>query len=1140
MVAIKQQLATLYFDFAHRSDAWEKREKEYKSDSTALRTERDDLKLRLKRTQETLDILQKEDKASIEAKILELNRKVIIYEVNEAVLSRKFVSQSEHLILEQQTRQRLESDFVEMETALKKRILSLEQFKAVVGSRLGKLQGRLDTSVPQEDYLALQAELDNLREDHLVTLQREVEMKIYALKSQDLARELRGVKVTKASLEADLIAVRASVASLTKQIEHEKELTKKATKASESSAAHANLVSEMARHRGESGRLEVELEASTKRCELLQEQLTNALKEADGLTERSQELVKREENAAAREGEARKVALDLKLKFEGGLTRLDAETLRTDLERAKSALEDAVRDATRSRELAEIASNQAQTLGSFKQQHTEELQDLRQFCSKLESRGDDELLIGRLQRQLMSTKTSYKAFTRKYQVLRGNVRQREMALRVLETRLDQREAATLDQQEKHRLELAAMKKAIRQITNLALAMDTKEQKAPGNQSPDGQDQSALIRAAKAKFRGSSSLKTIGEKLLTMSNKVNDLSGLATDAVNRAKDAEDRARTLDGDVEDLHAEKDILQRKCQDLEAIAKGKEKATAIASRLVALSDELRLNKLSSQQAKREVTVLKKDKQHLQSIITSLHVDVEDLEHSKLLLETKNHLRHIDAPERASADGGDPLDDIGLHTFKEHSARVLSQSADSPASLRTQLVGNDGKVINYVEGKLVTEIAESADLGPASLSSDEIITRMQQLNTDLAISRREASESKLMVSQLGDQLVEARALLDERHSQIAYCERVFHDEGLPSLFGQPIGTANRQGEGKKYKLLQEDQEKLQIAATATISSMRSLLEEKNRSLEKAEAKIDELQRLRRVKSAADKHADELIQWLDATDDGFGRKKKVPLGGEGDPTAVHAKLLTQIEQADELLLQKEKTINQLEVKLAQQSNQRERAEIRCGTALTEMEAMKKDMMTLVGQLKASDEQLTHLNAIVASTTGLPVPMPTAPPTNLDMLSAPARAKFDKKISDLQKLLKGKDEKIKSYRDIIIKLKEEFVKSEEDQAVAAVSGPRPTASAAVSGNNIVISSDELRELRSQISMLRDGLRQAKDDLEKARTGRDKLVEVCEYANMLTFICIYFFISSMMIQKDGIWALNNKLCPCELISFFLLGA
>ena len=48
---------------------------------------------------------------------------------------------------------------------------------------------------------------------------------------------------------------------------------------------------------------------------------------------------------------------------------------------------------------------------------------------KLESQGDDELLIGKLQRQLMSTKMSFKAFVKKFQCLSGNMRQRELAMR---------------------------------------------------------------------------------------------------------------------------------------------------------------------------------------------------------------------------------------------------------------------------------------------------------------------------------------------------------------------------------------------------------------------------------------------------------------------------------------------------------------------------------------------------------------------------------------------------------------------------------------------------------------------------------------------------------------------------------------
>lgn len=77
LVSSKQQLAALYYDFAKRCETWESREKEYKQASVQLHNERDDLQLRLRRIQEILDVVQKEDKDTLEAKLKELNRKVV-------------------------------------------------------------------------------------------------------------------------------------------------------------------------------------------------------------------------------------------------------------------------------------------------------------------------------------------------------------------------------------------------------------------------------------------------------------------------------------------------------------------------------------------------------------------------------------------------------------------------------------------------------------------------------------------------------------------------------------------------------------------------------------------------------------------------------------------------------------------------------------------------------------------------------------------------------------------------------------------------------------------------------------------------------------------------------------------------------
>ena len=88
LVNVKQQVAALYYDFAQRAEAWESREKQMKSEAEALLHKRDDLQLRLKRTQELIKLAEKEDPELLENKVKELGRKVLVYEVNEAVLSR--------------------------------------------------------------------------------------------------------------------------------------------------------------------------------------------------------------------------------------------------------------------------------------------------------------------------------------------------------------------------------------------------------------------------------------------------------------------------------------------------------------------------------------------------------------------------------------------------------------------------------------------------------------------------------------------------------------------------------------------------------------------------------------------------------------------------------------------------------------------------------------------------------------------------------------------------------------------------------------------------------------------------------------------------------------------------------------------
>ena len=210
--------------------------------------------------------------------------------MREVQAARLLTSITEQLKQEELSRQNAENDFVEMECVLKKRVLYLEQYKAAVGGKMGRLQGRLDLSVPQEDYLAMQAELESLREDHLIALRREVEASIAALNSLEQTNDIRAFRLKVVQVESDLHNAQSTVKSLEGEISHQKEITHRTLSSENTPAEVSAIISEMARYRGESSRLEVEVIASKRRFDLLEEYSKTVETEVEECRSRIREL----------------------------------------------------------------------------------------------------------------------------------------------------------------------------------------------------------------------------------------------------------------------------------------------------------------------------------------------------------------------------------------------------------------------------------------------------------------------------------------------------------------------------------------------------------------------------------------------------------------------------------------------------------------------------------------------------------------------------------------------------------------------------------------------------------------------------------------------------------------------------------
>jgi chromosome segregation ATPase len=446
VIAVKQQLAALYYDHSKRSEEWRAAEQHLRSECSALNNERDDLRLRVRRAEETISLLQKEDDSAMESKLRELSRRVAIYEVNEAVLSRKYTAQADQLALELERRQQLESEAAEAEGTLKRRVLYLEQAKLYLGQRLERVEARLSRAAPLGDYKQALDELDGLRDDHLSALRREMDCRLSLLKSQSDGLSSDKLRDKLAYSESELSKYRDMCSRLEAQLREERSLTQNAIAASESASELSAIVADCSRYRIEASRLEVDLAAHKRATETLSEQVKLLRVKERELVKDVEEARLREEHAHEREQEARTQLSQLKQQFEGGLGRVEAEQLRIANEQQLKELEKARAEMGRLNGIAEIASQQALAVANSKRQAVQETAQLLEQCSRIESRSEDDLIIGRLQRQLMTTKASYRAFANKYHTLRADVNQRELAIRALEQQLELRQTSIFDLQ----------------------------------------------------------------------------------------------------------------------------------------------------------------------------------------------------------------------------------------------------------------------------------------------------------------------------------------------------------------------------------------------------------------------------------------------------------------------------------------------------------------------------------------------------------------------------------------------------------------------------------------------------------------------------------------------------------------------
>lgn len=407
--------------------------------------------------------------------------------------------------------------------------------------------------------------------------------------------------------------------------------------------------------------------------------------------------------------------------------------------------------------------------------------------------------------------------------------------------------------------------------------------------------------------------------------------------------------------------------------------------------------------------------------------------------------------------------------------------------------------------------------IDPRALTSEEFLVRIKVLAESLMTARRELDDVTLQRDELFSKYDDVTLMLRDREQQLAYYEELL-------ALRESAQSRSRQWESAETgseQLTISEQHQLQDATSAALSGMRSLLEEKNRIIERYREKIDLLQSAAPVKSAADRRAELLLQSLDeGNSEPISVARSMDFIAEAKSDDRLARLREKMESAEVVISDKNRQINTLESTLESELLRRERAELRCADSMQEMDAMRADMLMLVQRLRDSEQRYTHLlmssaaeaKVETASNTRArkveakelvdektneveddteAVPDESAVDTSLVVSPVrPDSTDYQK----LQRLVKAREEQLRKHRDVIAKLKADIARMEQQQATALLKASSTASRGKAELPSTEKSGDEVNDLKRQVISLRDNLRETKEDLERSRKAREKLIQL----------------------------------------------
>ena len=360
---------------------------------------------------------------------------------------------------------------------------------------------------------------------------------------------------------------------------------------------------------------------------------------------------------------------------------------------------------------------------------------------------------------------------------------------------------------------------------------------------------------------------------------------------------------------------------------------------------------------------------------------------------------------------------------------RSLQQANAKIMDLRQDVQESDAMIQELKNQLLATTIPETTTTADVSLDLSQELETSQRLiatlNGQLVEKVTQCQTMELEVQSLTIQL-ENHTISQENYDTTSYA------------------NSDMQSVGKE----------MQEAAQMTLGSLKALLLEKNRTVTHLESKYGVMERAHaREKAAREAAVEQLTEqsYLE-NQDAIEKLRQATTGAVDEEGRGHRKtdttqLLEQLQESHVLMAKQTEDLHEVEYQLKVARKEKETAEVRAGTALTERDALKKKLNRVESDFASWRNDTTMEDAV----------------------------------KNLRDDLKSKASKFNLLRSAVVKLKEEFIKAEERHAIELAKEETRVVEGAEDVQ--LAAREKIKMLSAKVSVLQEQLTDAKITLKK---------------------------------------------------------